>query len=346
MAPALRFHRKWSVVLWIDRTEKVIIGKTQHRRWMDTCSRCNKPPITFIRYSGRHLCRDHFQQFVRSRVRRDLRKQMPLPQKGRVVAAISGGKDSCASAFLIKEILEPRRDVELHALAVDEGINGYRDRTLARAGEFCNANDIPLHVISFKEVFGITLDRAVEEPDSQPCSICGVLRRHCLNRGAKDMGAEILVTGHNLDDMAQSIAMDLFKGDVARILRLGPHLKRIPGLVPRVLPLRTIPEKEVYLFAMACNLPFEDAQCPYAVSAQRGVFRDLVFQAERSIPGTRHALLQTMSRIRELAGAGAGKEKEEVKWHQCESCGEPLPGDAQCRTCEMVRSIKDRMNAG
>mgnify|MGYP001193855195 CR=1 FL=1 len=51
----------------------------------------------------------------------------------------------------------------------------------------------------------------------------------------------------NLDDMAQSILMNLQKGEIDRSVRLAPHTNsQIEGLVPRIVPLRWVPEQEIH----------------------------------------------------------------------------------------------------
>src|SRR3989475_2579400 len=86
---------------------------------------------------------------------------------------------------------------------------------------------------------------------------------------------DYVATGLNLDDTAQSILMNVARGDVEKLARMGPHETRQPGLVPRIQPLRMIPEKEVYLYALLRGIEFHDATCPYAERAQRGRFRDI-----------------------------------------------------------------------
>jgi cytoplasmic tRNA 2-thiolation protein 1 len=40
------------------------------------------------------------------------------------------------------------------------------------------------------------------------CSFCGVFRRQALDRGAVKMKADKLVTGHNADDLAETVIMN------------------------------------------------------------------------------------------------------------------------------------------
>ncbi|KAF0872324.1 CTU1 protein, partial [Crocuta crocuta] len=53
------------------------------------------------------------------------------------------------------------------------------------------------------------------------CTFCGVLRRRALEEGARLVGATHIVTGHNADDMAETVLMNFLRGDAARLARGG-----------------------------------------------------------------------------------------------------------------------------
>ena len=299
------------------------------------CSKCKKPAIIFIRYSGAHLCKNHFIEFVERRVKRDLKKQGRTEKDSTIGIALSGGKDSTVTLYLMHEIFSKRPDITLHAITVDEGIKGYRDTSLPIAKKNCKKLGIEHHVISFKDTVGITMDTIASRHDViGECSYCGVFRRFCLNKKTKELGADRLVTGHNLDDMAQSVLMNFTNGDMQKLARLGPHTRIQPGLVPRFLPLRTIPEKEVMVYALMKNIEFHNAECPYSTRALRGTFRDIIDSLEDSTPGTRHSILKSYESIKELLL----EQYPPVALNTCPSCGEPT-SQKTCKTCVLKKRI-------
>jgi len=284
-----------------------------------------------MRYSGDHLCRAHFVASVERRVKRELRAQVDLRGGETIAVGMSGGKDSTVAAVLLREILAERRDVALVGITVDEGIAAYRPAGIASARRLCASLGIEHRVIAYQETAGVPMDDVVRlDPAAIPCGYCGPFRRQALNRCAKAAGADFVATGLNLDDTAQSILMNVARGDVEKLARLGPHAMVQEGLVPRIQPLRMIPEAEVYLYAMLRGIAFHEATCPYAERAQRGRFRDLLNALEADSPGTRHAIVRGYDRLRpslEVAFPPASLRA-------CAQCGEPTANEL-CKACDL-----------
>lgn len=295
------------------------------------CDRCDGPAVEWIRYGGEHLCRDHFLGFVERRVKREIRSQVDLERGDRIAVGMSGGKDSTTAAVLLSEFLKNRRDIELVGITIDEGIATYRPAGIESAKRTCERLGIEHRVLAYEDTAGRTMDQVVLlDPEAIPCSYCGPFRREALNRAAQEVDADYVATGLNLDDTAQSVLMNVARGDVEKLARLGPHDTRQPGLVPRLQPLRMIPEKEVYLYALLRGFPFHDATCPYADRAQRGRFRDVVHRLEEESPGTRHAIVKGYDRIRSALQA----EFPSGPLKACARCGQPT-GNVLCKACEL-----------
>lgn len=299
------------------------------------CSRCPEEAVIDRPYAGDHLCAPHFRTSVEERVRREFHRQAPRVRDGTVAVAVSGGKDSAVALALTHLYFRRRPTVRVVAVSVDEGIAGYRSATLERAATLARSLGVDHRIVRAQERLGTTTDAAAGAlPTVAPCSFCGVWRRRLLNEAAGEAGAPFVVLGFNLDDLAQTILMNLARADLPRMARMAPHRTRQPGFVPRLAPLATIPEREVFLYAHLSGLPFEHAECPHADRAARNVFREAVWQLEEQLPGTRHALLRTQAQIVALlesapTTAVAGR---------CTDCGSPATGP-RCRACEYLKSV-------
>ena len=121
---------------------------------------------------------------------------------------------------MMADIIGGRRDVELVAGCVDEGIDGYRAPSMEFARELADSLSLRFETLSYEEMGYGKMDEVVklmpamgqshvEAKGLMPCSYCGVFRRQGLNALAERVGADVMALGHNLDDMAQSILMNL-----------------------------------------------------------------------------------------------------------------------------------------
>jgi uncharacterized protein (TIGR00269 family) len=297
------------------------------------CSSCDGEAVIDQPYRGSHACREHFAGSVHERVRREFRRQLPRGRVGTYAVALSGGKDSTVALALTRAYLGSAPGVRLLAISVDEGIAGYRSAALEAAASLTQRLGIEHRIARASDELGTTTDRAAARlPGTVPCAFCGVWRRGLLNRAARDAGARALIMGFNLDDLAQTVLMNLVHGDLDRLVRMAPHRVAQPGLVPRIAPLAAVPEREVYLYARLHGLPFDHAECPHAGRASRNLFREIVWQLEEEQPGTRQSLLRTHE---QLVTRWLADPSPEAPGH-CRSCGEPSTGEL-CRACEFLR---------
>ncbi|KAF5418227.1 MAG: tRNA 2-thiocytidine biosynthesis protein TtcA [Candidatus Methanogaster sp.] len=170
----------------------------------------------------------------------------------------------------------------------------------------------------------------MEESDHPPCSVCGALRKNLLNRTAKQLGASHLAIGHNLDDEAQTILINHLRGDIRRLVRLS-HARVQPDLVPRIKPLRHVPESEVVAYAGAVGLSVCPKACPYMNEAYRLGVRIFLREFEDTHPGTRHGIVRGFDR---MVGA-LGDAYPPASLVPCRACGEPCT-DGLCQACKML----------
>ncbi|MBC7129169.1 MAG: TIGR00269 family protein [Thermoplasmatales archaeon] len=301
------------------------------------CTKCKNEAIIFIRYNGTYLCERHFIEFFEKRVKKEIRKQ-GLPE-GKIAVALSGGKDSSTACYIIWKIIGKHRNRELHAISVDEGIKGYRDRTVKIAKKLCNELSIPHHIISFKDEIGFTLDEISKKRGEQAeCTYCGVFRRYCLNKKALEIDAKVIAMGHNLDDVSQTILMNFVRNDMERMARMAPHKKVQPGYVPRILPLIEIPEKETTLYALLNGLEISEDECPYAVRAMRGTYREIIMNLEARHPGTRHSILKSYYEIEPFLA----KKYKPAKLKKCKVCSMPSSQEI-CMVCQLKEKLKKKI---
>jgi tRNA-5-methyluridine54 2-sulfurtransferase len=182
---------------------------------------CNEKPIIELT-NNEKLCKEHFTEYFENKVFKTIRQFDLIGKEEHLGVAVSGGKDSLSLLHILKKLAEQNPKLKLSAIAINEGIEGYRNKALITAQNFCDKNDIKLNIYSYEKEFGMPLDKMLKTLDVKPCTICGIFRRYLLNKKSKELGFTKLSTGHNLDDECQSIMMNQFKNNIQASTRLGP----------------------------------------------------------------------------------------------------------------------------
>jgi uncharacterized protein (TIGR00269 family) len=301
---------------------------------MIRCDKCSSKSIVFQKYSGMHLCHSHFEEDVHRKIRESLRETRIFANKAKVAVALSGGKDSATLLYVLKNLFSSRKDIELVAILIDEGIESYRHNTLAEAVSLAKRLEIPYVLKSFQKVFGVTTDEIASMGRSQAtCSFCGVMRKTLLNRTARELDADALAIGHNLDDEAQTILLNYLRGDIDRLFRLQPRRMQA-GMVPRIKPLKRIPEREISIYALVHQLcKFNSGSCPYIADAMRFEVKNLLNDLEDRHPGTKYSVLRSFKRILDL------QPDSDFRTQPCQNCGEPC-SNGLCQSCKLLDQIR------
>jgi len=310
---------------------------------MVVCTVCKSREAFFFRpYSGERLCRRCFARAIEEKVRATIAKYRMLEFNDRIAVAVSGGKDSVSLLHILAKTERDFPKASLVAVTVDEGIREYRDEALKIAAENCKRLGIEHYMVSFKKLYGYTLDEIVEHlieygrRDLTSCAYCGVLRRKALNMAAREVKADKLATAHTLDDETQTILLNILHGDPSRLARMKPvtddvHLK----LVQRIKPFCEIPEKETALYAYIKKISFQDIPCPYASEAMRNDIRLFLNRMEQKHSGIKFTIFKSIEKIRPAMEKMVMKEE----LTECVECGEPTTGET-CKTCEMLKQLK------
>ncbi|XP_073254844.1 cytoplasmic tRNA 2-thiolation protein 1-like isoform X2 [Porites lutea] len=214
-----------------------------------SCKICGNKAILKRPKTGHALCKDCFYTTFETEVHQTIISNK-LFEKGEVVAiGASGGKDSTVLAYVLKKLNEEYNyGLNLILLSVDEGITGYRDDSLETVKRNEMQYELPLKIVSYEELYGWTMDAIVKQIGlKNNCTFCGVFRRQALDRGAMALKVDKIVTGHNADDIAETVIMNVLRGDIARLRRCTAIMTGTEGAIPRCKPFKYTYEKEIVM---------------------------------------------------------------------------------------------------
>ncbi len=302
---------------------------------MRKCDLCGFNEAVYTDHSkGVSVCADCLMKSVRRRAWQVLKGELIAGDK--VMIAHSGGKDSSLALLLTKEFADAHPDMKLSLLSVtvDEG-TFYRKASVKLAERLANELGVRHRTYTMEEIHGLSIEeldfRLPVNWKRSPCTYCGVLRRQALNAIAREIGATVVVTGHNLDDLVQTAAMNLSRGDINALVKTLRHERKMEeGLVPRVRPLKMVYEREVATLVVAKKIPAHLGKCPFTQGMRIGVRRE-IDDLEDRIPGTKVKALQTFS----LISHGLSSD---VQLRRCRVCGEPTTAEV-CKACQFKKEL-------
>ncbi len=261
-----------------------------------------------------------------------------------IAVGLSGGKDSVVMMDIMAR-LQKKHDTKLIAISIDEGIENYRADGLKYAKLAAERAGVEHHFFSYKEAFGYDLDEALiilGENRLAPCSYCGPFRRKLLNEAAREVGATKLVTGHNADDEAQTLLMNVMRGDLLKTLHGNPTPTfKDSSFVNRVKPFRLTSEQEIVLYANFNDLPYQEMSCPHATEAYRGKMREILTELMVDDPGVVFSILRSADSLHQLAALVPKSVDHDGNKPilRCENCDEPT-NNVLCNSCRLQEEIK------
>ena len=257
----------------------------------------------------------------------------------RVAVGVSGGKDSLSLLYVLKKIFDQhnRDKDDLVAVTIDECIEGYRDESLPIVKDFCSKLGVQSRILSYKDLFGVSMDEAMVLRPSEKmssCSMCGTFRRRAIDLAAESVDADVLATAHNLDDQLQTFMINLLAGDVERIGWIHPEPIQYAGGMKKVKPFIELYEHEITFYALQRDIPFQSEQCPYMDESIRTNLREFFNRMEKEHPGIKNNAYASMMKVSKKLRLTAGPRGDK----KCTICGRDATGGV-CSVCKTAQVL-------
>jgi tRNA-5-methyluridine54 2-sulfurtransferase len=304
------------------------------------CRTCGQKAAIHMRQHRLALCKEHFLDWIPEQTQRFIKKYKMFTTRDRVLVAVSGGKDSLS----LWDILWRQGydcDGLYIGLGIDRGI-GYSDESRRLTERFAKARGLHLHVVEVEEQYGESipiLSERTQRGKEKPCAVCGLSKRHIMNRVAHENGYDVLVTGHNLDDEASVLLGNTLNWASSFLVRQWPVLEASQtGLARKAKPLCRFYERDMAAYALLRGIDYIYEECPYAEGSKSLYYKSLLNQLEEERAGAKLAFYLSFLQAKEEGLFAKDGDKAEKQLHRCPTCGQPTTTPNLCTFCRMIEN--------
>ena len=210
----------------------------------------------------------------------------------RILVAVSGGKDSHALLYLLRQI--QRRapfDFSIFALNVDQGHPGFPDRTLP---DYFEREGYEYQIVK-EDTYSVVKEKVPEGKTF--CSLCSRLRRGILYTQAVALGATKIALGHHRDDVIETLLLNLLYS--GQLKAMPARLRSDDGRNVVIRPMVYLSEAELSEFAAQKAFPIIPCDlCGSQENLQRKQIKNLLNDLNEKNPKVRANVFAALGNVR------------------------------------------------
>ena len=210
----------------------------------------------------------------------------------RVLAAVSGGKDSSTMLIHLNEIQRRAQfPFTVEGLLINHKQPGFDPSEFL---SWMAEQGLTIKVIE-EPIFGVTQKRT--RPGKSPCRICSRLRRGVLYTYAKKNAYTKIALGHHRDDINETLLLNLFFA--GRMAAMPPKLLSDDKKHVVIRPLSYVKENDIIVFKEMMKIPvLTCGLCPGREEGKRKEMKSLLHELENRYPGLQAALFKSLQQVR------------------------------------------------